>query len=269
MAASQELPNDSEEDVGERDKTGFLEGAARSDVGGAAAGAGNRAEVVGGAFEFLDEVGTEAAAAVGFADFHVDVAVGAVVMEEDAASRGWLASEFEDVFRAALALFEVTPRVVGRREAADRCALGGKGCRELVVEHDLFALDVLGVRVQHDGEERVVRLHLEEAGFTGDLEGFEEIEGPRAMARFDVELKDRRLARPWSADGDGRIAGDFFAGFEQEGCCPAAAPVDRVVDDLAVHFLAVPLAQRQHGFVGCGSGAHEGGHAGYCSVPGR
>src|SRR5213596_386341 len=72
--------NRADEDVGEGDEAGALEGFAGGDVRGVAAGGGDGAEGVGDALELLNQIGAEAAAAKRFVHFHVDVAVGAVVV---------------------------------------------------------------------------------------------------------------------------------------------------------------------------------------------
>src|SRR5688500_7807504 len=126
------------ENVSARNESRSLKGFARRDVVEVAAGGGGVAVFVGGALEFLDGVGAETAAAELFGDGHIEVAVGAVVVEEDAAGGGDRAvGEFEDVVGAVVEFLCGDLRGVGGGGAAEGDAVGGGVIRrELVVEED-------------------------------------------------------------------------------------------------------------------------------------
>jgi hypothetical protein len=97
---------------GAGDEAGFLEGFAGGDVIDVAAAGGDFAKLVGGAFEFLDYECAQAAAAVGLGDGHVDVAVGWVVVMEEAAGGEDLAVGFEDELGAFVEMLRGDLRVV-------------------------------------------------------------------------------------------------------------------------------------------------------------
>ena len=71
-----------------RHEAGFLEGFSTCHVVDVAAGGRDAAAVVAGALDFLHQVGAQAAAALRFVHVHVEVAVGAVVVPEQAAGGG-------------------------------------------------------------------------------------------------------------------------------------------------------------------------------------
>ena len=141
------------QDMGERNEPGALESAAGGFVVGIAAGAGNRAESVGFAFEFLDEVGAEAFATVAFVDLHVDVAVGTVVMEKKTAFGDDVAGQFEHEFGAALARLHRVHDFLVRSGAAEDSAVGGKVCGGAIAKNDGFGGEVARISAGEDKKE--------------------------------------------------------------------------------------------------------------------
>src|SRR2546421_957989 len=75
--------NRSGENVAARNEAGFLEGFSGSDIRGIAARRGHTPLLVTDSFQLLDQIRSKAASAEGFGHFHVDVAVGPVVMEKN------------------------------------------------------------------------------------------------------------------------------------------------------------------------------------------
>src|SRR5687767_6082803 len=93
-------------DVRVGNEPGFLQGLARRLIVDAAPRRGDAAQLVGQALHLLHQIGAEAAPAEWFGDLHVQVAVGRVVVEEDAAFAGGLAPDLQLPLRAPLAFLD-------------------------------------------------------------------------------------------------------------------------------------------------------------------
>src|SRR5262245_34063908 len=101
------------------------------------------------------------------------------------------------------------------------------------------------VSVQHHGEQRIVRLNLHETRIADGKKRFEQIESVRAVFGDNIKLKQRRLILPRPGNRDRAEANRNAAEFEQVSQSPARPPMNRVVNNLAVHFLAITLAKRE------------------------
>ena len=224
-----------------RHETSPLQRFSRRDILHSAAGGGNAAELVAKALEFLNEKGAETAPAEGFGNFHVDVAVRAVVMEEDSAKAGALALEFDHAMRGELVGGDAIEGVVFSR-GAEGCARRGEMAGDAVVEQDAFAGDVASEGMKHDGEERIVGLGFDAVDFGDGGERAEEIEDVVAGRREDEEFKDGGLIFPRAADRNRTVADRSGIDGEDVFFCPAGAGVKGMVDDLAVHFVAINAA---------------------------
>jgi hypothetical protein len=74
---------------------------------------------------------------------------------------------------------------------------------------------------------------------------FEGLEEAGALILGDVELEDGAGAGPWTGDGDRAVAGGFSGGFDEVGLRPSLAGVEGIMDDLAIHLMAVKVAKGQ------------------------
>ena len=131
-----------------RDKAGLLKRSARCDVIGVAAGAGNAAQFVTDSLQLLHEETPQAAAPVWLRNFHVDVAIGAVVVIEDSSGCSDCAVNFYG------------PVVVWMLPRPERSTLECVSRCDLVFKDDFFADDVPRPGMQHDGNQDVVGLHF-------------------------------------------------------------------------------------------------------------
>lgn len=116
----------------------------------------------------------------------------------------------------------------------------------------------MSVGVQHHEEQRVVGLNLHELRIAGGQQRFEESESLRPMLRQDIELEQRWLVLPRTGNGHRAEACGRAAGLEPIGQRPAGPPMNRVVNNLAVHFLARAFAKRKN--LWCGSQYGSGWH---------
>jgi hypothetical protein len=123
--------------VGAGNEARLLEGATGGDVAGVTAGARNASRFVADAFQFLNEVRAEAAQAKGLRHLHPDVAVGRVVVVEDASGGGHFATNFDE--------HPVAFRFARTQGCAGEAVVGG----EFVFEDDFFADDVVCPGVKH------------------------------------------------------------------------------------------------------------------------
>src|SRR4029079_10380760 len=82
-------------------------------------------------------------------------------------------------------------------------------------------------------------------------ERFEEIEGARSVLRHHIELEDRGPVFPGSRDRHRAETDQGIVQTERIGFRPARTRMNRVFDDLAVHFLPVSRAQGQNGGRDC------------------
>src|SRR5207237_4638689 len=123
------------------------------DVIDIAAAGGDLLQFVGGAFKFLDDKRAETAAAVRFGDRHENVAVGRVVVIEEAAGGEDLAVLLEKKFGAFVEVLRGNlGAIVGHGAAEDDTRLLHRR-DDFVVEEDGFGGDVFGVGVEHDVKE--------------------------------------------------------------------------------------------------------------------
>src|SRR5437879_13323315 len=106
------------ESVSAGDEAGLLQSFSGGEVVDVAAAGGDLLQFVGGAFEFLDEEGAQAAAAVRFGDGHEDVAIARVVVIEEAAGGEELAVLLEKKFGAFVESSRGTSGATGRHGAA-------------------------------------------------------------------------------------------------------------------------------------------------------
>jgi hypothetical protein len=231
------------EDVAAGDEAGFLEGFAGGDVGDVATGGGDVFQFVAGALELLDEEGAEAAAAVRFGDGHEEVAVGRVVVIEDAAGGEDFAVALQEKVGGGVEVLGGDLRVIVAGGAAeDDVGLRESGGDFVVVE-DGLGLNVFGVGVEHDMKESAVALSFDGNGVGGAEEGFEEVEDAQAMLGEDEKLEGGGFVFPGAGEGDGAVTGGVSVGEEEIRLSPAGAGVEGIVDDLAVHFRVIQLAQ--------------------------
>lgn len=220
----------SAQNVCARNEAGLLQRFAGGHVVGIAAGAGNAAALVADSFQFLDKIRAETALTVRLGDFHVNVAIRAVVVVKDASGSGDGAVDIE------------SPIVVRLATVAENGTIDRVSGSEPVFENDLLALDVACPEVQHNGKKGIVGLGLDSGCFAGGEKCAEKIEEPRAVPGKDIEFEDGSRSCPGTADEDGAIASRRSFDFEQVGLRPAFAHVHGIMDDLAIHFLAVEIA---------------------------
>jgi hypothetical protein len=234
---------DARDDISAGDEAGFLQGFARGDVVDVAAAGGDVSQFVGGALQFLNKERAEAAAAVGFGDGHEDVAVGAVVVIEEAAGGDDFAIEFQQKFGAIVELLSGDFANVAAGRAAENDVRLRERRGDFVVVEDGLGSDVFGVGVEHDVKENSVALSFDGNGVGGAEEGFEQVEDAQAMLGQNEKFEGGGFVFPWAGEGDGAVAGGFPVGEQQIRLSPAGAGVERIKHDLAAHFGTVELAQ--------------------------
>ena len=190
------------QNVSERNESGALESASGRFIAGIATSARNCTQRVGFAFEFLDEVGAKAFAAFARVDLHVDVAVGAVVMEKKAAFGDNIARQFEHEFGAALALVDRADDFLVRCGAAEHSAVSGEFRRGTIAENDGFGGEVAGVGAGEDEKKRVVRLNFDKCRPADRTKCLEQRKSPCPEFRQKIEFNKRWLILPWAGDCD-------------------------------------------------------------------
>ncbi len=104
--------------------------------------------------------------------------------------------------------------------------------------------------MDHRGKQQLVRLNLDKARVGRFKQRLKQVKRVCAVFRQHIELKQRGLVLPGTADGKRPKPGVGAADLEQIGERPAGPPMNGVVDDLAVHLLPVAGAERERVSVG-------------------
>jgi hypothetical protein len=171
-------------------------------------------------------------------------------MKRDPALADGSAIQCEGPLAAAGALFHTFPgfRLCGGSNQHGALVWMSRGFG--IAKNDLLADDVMAVGMGHDEGQNVVALDFEALRLAGGEQGFEECEGLSAMFWKNVELEQRRAVFPRTCDGYGTEPHGFSVRFQTICEYPARAAMDRIVDDLAIHFLPIASSHREHVFGG-------------------
>ena len=111
------------ENVGDGNEACTLEGFARGKVVRAATRARDSSESIALAFEFLNQVRTEAAPAKRFIYLHINIPIGQIIMEENAAFAGSGSIEFQNPLPAALTAVDAIANFLFGRQCPNHCAV--------------------------------------------------------------------------------------------------------------------------------------------------